>query len=169
RSSRSSRPRQSMAGEHPPIDGLTPGDGAAYRVLVVDDNPQNVLLAEAHLRAQGYVVDRAADGIQALDAAAPDPQDLVLLDIMMPGVDGLSVTRRLKGGRATRHIPIVLLTTLQSTEDRVAGIEAGADDFISKPFNRYELMARVRSLTRVKRLEEAERRHMRRTLERYMD
>ena len=140
-----------------------------YRILVVDDTPQNVELAQACLEAQGYVVDTGSDGREALDAAARHVPDLILLDVMMPGMDGFEATRRLKAGRETRHVPVVLLTSLTSTEDRVTGIEAGADDFISKPFDRTELVARVRSLVRVKRLEETERARVRQTLERYVD
>src|SRR2546428_9327957 len=128
-----------------------------YRVLVADDHPHNVALAAIHLKALHCLVETASDGFQCLEAVSRNPPDLVLLDVMMPGMDGFEVCRRLKGDRNYRHIPIVLLTSLQATDDRVNGIEAGADDFISKPFNRHELMARVKSLLRVKRLEEAER------------
>jgi adenylate cyclase len=143
-------------------------DGS-YRVLVVDDQPQNLLLAEVHLKALGCTVEKATDGFAALAAVERQPPDLILLDVMMPGMDGFAVCRKLKADREWRHIPIVLVTALNSSEDRVAGIEAGADDFITKPFNRHELTARVKSLLRVKRLEERERLHMRRTLERYLD
>jgi adenylate cyclase len=144
-------------------------DETPRRVLVVDDQPQNLLLAEAVLKAVGFAVTKAADGHQCLTAVEAEPPDLILLDVMMPGMDGFEVCRRLKAHREYRYIPIVLLTALTASEDRVTGIEAGADDFISKPFNRHELIARVRSLVRVKRLEEQVRRHMRTTLERYLD
>src|SRR5205085_5041258 len=96
----------------------------------------------------------AGDGFACLEAVSQAPPDLILRDVMMPNLDGLEVCRRLKGDRQYRHIPVILLTALNLPQDRVAGIEAGADDFISKPFNRHELMARVKSLLRVKRLEE---------------
>ncbi|HEV8293304.1 MAG TPA: response regulator [Tepidisphaeraceae bacterium] len=140
-----------------------------YRVLVVDDNPQNVLLIQVQLAAIGCEVEAASDGFQCLAAVDRHPPDLILLDVTMPGMDGFEVCRRLKQHKSYRHIPIVLVTALQAGEDRVVGIEAGCDDFISKPFNRHELMARVKSLLRVKRLEENERLRLRRTLERYVD
>lgn len=136
---------------------------------MVDDNPQNVMLAEVHLKSVGCKVEKAGDGLQCLSLVEHEPPDLILLDVNMPGMDGFEVCRHLKSHKAHRHIPIVLLTALQAPEDRVTGIEAGADDFISKPFNRHELIARVKSLLRVKRLEEAERWHMRHTFERYVD
>lgn len=142
---------------------------APFVVLVVDDAPQNVMLAEVNLKAIGCQVKKAFDGVQCLAQVEAEPPDLILLDVNMPNMDGFDVCRRLKGDKRYRHIPIVLLTALNASADRVTGIEAGADDFISKPFNRHELMARVKSLLRVKRLEEAERLHMRRTFERYVD
>ncbi|MDO8541272.1 MAG: response regulator [Opitutaceae bacterium] len=140
-----------------------------FLVLVVDDHPQNVMLAEVHLKSIGCRVDKASDGLQCLAQVEREAPDLILLDVNMPKMDGFEVCRRLKNHKQYRHIPIVLLTALNASEDRVTGIEAGADDFISKPFNRHELIARVKSLLRVKRLEEAERLHMRRTFERYVD
>lgn len=140
-----------------------------YRILVVDDQPQSATLAEAYLQALGCVVDTACNGSQALQAIDSTPPDLILLDAMMPGMDGFEVCRRLKANKTHAQIPIILLSALQSSEDRVNGIEAGANDFITKPFNRLELLARVRTLLRLKRLEEQERQHLRRTLERYMD
>lgn len=140
-----------------------------FHVLVVDDQAHNVILAETLLKAQGYKVSQASDGPACLAAVESSPPDLILLDVMMPVMDGLQVCRHLKGHKEHHHIPIILLTALDASEDRIAGIEAGADDFVTKPFNRHELIARVKSLVRMKRLEDAERRHMRQTLERYVE
>ncbi len=120
------------------------------RLLVVDDNPQNIELLTALMEAEGYEVISAADGLEAMALVAASPPDLILLDIMMPKMDGYAVCRRLKQEAATRLVPIVLLTALGAEEARIKGIEAGADDFITKPFSRAELKARVRSLLRLK-------------------
>lgn len=119
-------------------------------VLVVDDNAQNVELVTALLQAEGYEVVSAADGLEALDRVAVCPPDLILLDVMMPKLDGYAVCRRLKQEAATRLIPVVLLTALGAEEARVQGIEAGADDFVTKPFSHTELKARIRSLLKLK-------------------
>ena len=140
-----------------------------FLVLVVDDLPQNLLVAEAFLDALSCRVVTARDGQECLDAVQAEPPDLILLDVVMPVMDGLAACRYLKAHRDFRHIPVVLLTSLDSIEDRVAGLDAGADDFIVKPFNRPELLARVKSLVRVKRLVESDRQHLRNTLERYVD
>jgi class 3 adenylate cyclase len=139
-----------------------------YRVLVVDDLVQNLVVAEALLESLGCQVVTARNGQECIDLVAAGAPDLILLDVMMPVMDGLAVCRVLKRDPEHRHIPIVLLTSLDSTEDYVAGIEAGADDFVVKPFRRHELLARVKSLLRVKRLVEGERQHLRGTLERYV-
>jgi putative two-component system response regulator len=124
----------------------TPG-----KILIVDDEVQNVEVLRRVMIRLGFEVRTASDGDAALAAVALDEPDLVLLDVNMPGLDGLEVCRRLKRDPKTRLIPIVLITTLMATDDRVRGIEAGADDFISKPPVFAELEARVRSLTRIKR------------------
>jgi len=120
------------------------------RILVVDDVEANVRLLEAKLSAEYYEVLTAADGPTALAMAASERPDIVLLDVMMPGMDGFSVCRRLKDDPETRHLPVVLLTALDGRQDRVAGLEAGADEFLTKPIDDVLLFARVRSLTRLK-------------------
>jgi len=120
------------------------------RILVVDDIEANVRLLDAKLSAEYYDVLTAPDGPTALAIAAAEQPDIVLLDVMMPGMDGFDVCRRLKDDEATRHIPVVLLTALDGRADRVAGLEAGADDFLTKPIDDVVLFARVRSLTRLK-------------------
>jgi len=120
------------------------------RILVVDDIEANVRLLEAKLAAEYYEVLTAADGPTALAMAAAESPDIVLLDVMMPGMDGFSVCRRLKDDAETRHIPVVLVTALDGRSDRVAGLEAGADEFLTKPIDDVMLFARVRSLTRLK-------------------
>ena len=120
------------------------------RILVVDDIEANVRLLEAKLEAEYYEVMTAPDGPTALALAAAEKPDIVLLDVMMPGMDGFAVCRRLKDDPETRHIPVVLLTALDGRADRVAGLEAGADDFLTKPIDDVMLFARVRSLTRLK-------------------
>lgn len=120
------------------------------RILVVDDIEANVRLLHAKLEAEYYDVLTASDGPTALALAAAEQPDIVLLDVMMPGMDGFAVCRRLKDDPETRHIPVVLLTALDGRADRVAGLEAGADDFLTKPIDDVMLFARVRSLTRLK-------------------
>jgi putative two-component system response regulator len=123
----------------------------AGRILVVDDEPANVALVSRLMKRFGYEISTAPNGEEGLEAVARVRPDVILLDVNMPGIDGFEVCRRLKAAAATRLIPVVLLTGLSAVEDRVKGIEAGADDFLSKPFVVAELNARVRSLTRLKR------------------
>ena len=120
------------------------------RILVVDDIEANVRLLQAKLEAEYYEVLTAPDGPAALTLAAAERPDIILLDVMMPGMDGFTVCKRLKDDPETRHIPVVLLTALDGRADRVAGLEAGADDFLTKPIDDVMLFARVRSLTRLK-------------------
>jgi two-component system cell cycle response regulator len=120
------------------------------KILVVDDIEANVRLLEAKLSSEYYQVLTASDGPTALALAAAEQPDIVLLDVMMPGMDGFSVCRRLKDDAETRHIPVVLVTALDGRADRVAGLEAGADEFLTKPIDDVMLFARVRSLTRLK-------------------
>jgi cyclic di-GMP phosphodiesterase len=120
-------------------------------VLIVDDIEGNILLFESLLSPDGHAVRRARDGSEALRFVRTEPPDLVLMDVMMPEVDGFEACRAIKQDPRTRLIPVVLVTALDDTASRLRGIEAGADDFISKPINGAELRARVRSLLRIKR------------------
>ena len=120
------------------------------RILVVDDIEANVRLLEAKLTAEYYDVLTASDGPTALAIAAKEKPDIVLLDVMMPGMDGFQVCRRLKDDPETRHVPVVLVTALDGRADRIAGLESGADEFLTKPIDDVMLFARVRSLTRLK-------------------
>ena len=120
------------------------------RILVVDDIEANVRLLQAKLAAEYYDVLTAPDGLSALEIAARERPDLVLLDVMMPGMDGFETCRRLKEEPATRHIPVVLVTALDGRGDRITGLEAGADEFLNKPIDDIMLFARVKSLTRLK-------------------
>ena len=119
-------------------------------ILVVDDQPQNIELLEAYLVPEGYEIVKAANGEEALEKLSGNQIDLMLLDVMMPGMDGFEVTRRVRQDDKKRQLPIILVTALRETEDRVKGIEAGCDDFISKPVDKMEILARIRSLLKVK-------------------
>ncbi len=120
------------------------------RVLVVDDVPTNVKILQAKLQASYYEVLAAYDGPQCLKIAQEESPDLILLDVMMPGMDGFEVCERLKADPATALIPVVMVTALDQVADRVRGLECGADDFLTKPPNDTALFARVRSLVRIK-------------------
>jgi CheY-like chemotaxis protein len=119
-------------------------------ILIVDDDPLNVNLLEAMLSQENYRIVTASNGEEAIETTLASSPDLILLDIMMPGLDGYEVTQKLKDDPNTNHIPIVLVTALHGTEDKVRGLQAGADDFLSKPLDKSELMARVNSLLKVK-------------------
>jgi adenylate cyclase len=131
---------------------------AAAKVLVVDDTPANVKLLADLLAVKGFAVSTAVSGEDALGKVASETPDIVLLDVMMPGLSGYDVCRRIRAEPATALLPVVLVTSLDPQGERLKGIEAGADDFLSKPINQAELFARVRSLLRVKALQDEVRR-----------
>lgn len=120
------------------------------RVLIVDDIPANLKLLDAKLTAEYFGVLKASSGPEAIEIATSQIPDIILLDVMMPGMDGFEVCRRLKSAPTTEHIPIVMVTALDQSKDRVQGLEAGADDFLTKPVNDLALFARVKSLVRLK-------------------
>src|ERR1700742_617851 len=120
------------------------------RILVVDDIPANVKLLEARLTAEYFDVTNAMSGAEALAICERAQCDIVLLDVMMPEMDGFEACRRLKANPLTHHIPVVMVTALDQPSDRVQGLEAGADDFLTKPVSDIALVARVRSLSRLK-------------------
>jgi two-component system, OmpR family, alkaline phosphatase synthesis response regulator PhoP len=125
---------------------------ATARILIADDNHQNCELLEAYLAQEGYTVDMVYDGQQTLEAIARQQPDLLLLDIMMPKMSGYEVCQTLKSKAETRDIPIVMVTALAEMGDIEKAVNAGADDFLTKPVNKLELTTRVRSLLRVRHL-----------------
>ncbi|MGW0825086.1 response regulator transcription factor [Streptomyces sp. NPDC002845] len=134
----------------PPQPHESPGAGPepavpGARVLVVDDDPTVAEIVSGYLDRAGYAVDRAADGSAALDRAAAHWPDLVVLDLMLPGMDGLEVCRRL---RARGPVPVIMLTARGDEDDRILGLEVGADDYVTKPFSPRELVLRVESVLR---------------------
>src|SRR5947208_9968411 len=122
------------------------------KILVVDDMPVNVKLLADLLRVKGYTVVTAASGAEALVKVEKEQPGLVLLDVMMPGMSGYDVCRKIRENPATAMLPVVMVTALDPVQERVKGIDAGADDFLSKPINQPELLARVKSLLRIKLL-----------------
>ncbi|MFE0548095.1 response regulator transcription factor [Streptomyces pilosus] len=126
--------------EQPPPHGE-----AGARVLVVDDDPTVAEIVAGYLDRAGYVVDRAGDGPEALDRAAANRPDLVVLDLMLPGMDGLEVCRRMRGHGP---VPVIMLTARGDEDDRILGLEVGADDYVTKPFSPRELVLRVESVLR---------------------
>jgi putative two-component system response regulator len=128
-----------------------PDDRSRTRILAVDDSFLEREMLKDELVKEGYQVSTARDGEEALVKIAEEAPDLILLDVIMPKLDGYEVCRRIKADGRTILIPVVLITSLNATEERIRGIEAGADDFLSKPFNRQELLTRVRSLLKLKR------------------
>lgn len=124
------------------------------RILVVDDNRDNVEIISTRLRFRGYDVEESSHGEDALTKVKANPPDLILLDVMLPDIDGYEISRRIKGSTRLPYIPIILVTARDSTQDKVMGLDAGADDYLTKPINFPELEARVRSMLRIKRLQD---------------
>jgi two-component system cell cycle response regulator len=122
------------------------------KILVVDDVAVNVQLLTTYLTSVGYDVLTARDGEEALERVAATQPDLILLDVMMPKLNGFQVCERLKSDPATKVIPVIMVTALNEIEDKIKATESGADDFVSKPFNKLELLTRVKSLLRIKQL-----------------
>ena len=118
------------------------------RILIVDDDRHNRLLLEVMLAPDGYAIVSAPTGEEALVMVTQQPPDLILLDVMMPGMDGYQVVARIKSNPATKHIPVIMLSALDDRNSRMHGLSAGAEDFLTKPVNRVELCTRVRALLR---------------------
>lgn len=120
----------------------------AYRILVVDDEPDLLVLLEEHLTQEGYAVITATTGMQAISIARAEQPDLILLDVMMPGVSGFDVCNILQDFPETASIPVIFLTAVAETKRKVMGLNLGADDYITKPFDLHELAARVKAALR---------------------
>ncbi len=128
----------------------TADDIIPAKVLIVDDNEQNVELLQAYMEEiEGTEISTATDGVQALHTVSEARPDLILLDVMMPNMSGFEVCKQLKDDPTTRDIPIIMVTALNESSDYERGMESGADDFLTRPFDRVEFMARVRSLLRM--------------------
>jgi len=118
------------------------------KILIVDDEPFNLDLLEQELMDYDYVIEKAADGVEALEKIDSFDPDVILLDYMMPRMNGLEVVRRLRENERHKSIPVILLTAKATQEDKIAGLNAGADDYVTKPFDSFELLARVRAMLR---------------------
>jgi adenylate cyclase len=125
------------------------------KILIVDDEPFNLDLLEQELMDHNYVIERAADGVEALDKADSFKPDVILLDYMMPKMNGLEVVKRLRATENNKTIPVILVTAKATQEDKIAGLDAGADDYVTKPFDSFELLARVRAMMRIKEMHDA--------------
>jgi len=119
-------------------------------ILVVDDQPQNIEVLEAYLIPRGYEIVKAANGEEALEKLSGNKIDLILLDVMMPGMNGYEVCKKVKNDSGNTFLPIVMLTALDNMEAKIEGLEAGADDFLNKPFQKIELVARINNLLKIK-------------------
>jgi two-component system cell cycle response regulator len=128
-------------------------DSTNPRILIVDDHEDNVEVIRARLEARGYRIESAADGEEALERVRQSPPDLILLDVMMPRIDGMEVARRIKADESLPFIPIIMQTALDTVQHKVEGLDAGADDYVTKPINFAELEARVKSMLRIKMLQ----------------
>lgn len=126
---------------------------APARILVVEDSPDSLHMLSSRLQLRGYMVEEAISGEEAMVMIETSPPDLLLLDVMLPGIDGHEVVRRMKGSPTLPFIPVILVTGRDSTLEKVAGLDAGADDYLVKPVDLAELEARVRSMLRIKRLQ----------------
>ena len=124
------------------------------KILIVDDKPLNVKLLGTMLPADKYVCILAYSGEEALEKVAEEAPDLILLDVMMPITDGFEVTKKLKSNSNTRDIPVILITAMDGTDNKIKGLEAGADEFLNKPVNRAELLARIKSLLKLKQYQD---------------
>lgn len=133
---------------------VDPSPPDAASILIVDDSPENRLLLSSQLEMQGYEILQAEDGHEGIEMARRDQPDLILLDVMMPGINGFTVCRQLKADDATRGIPIIMVTALREVQYRIEGIEAGADEFLSRPHHREELLLRVKALLQLKQARE---------------
>ncbi len=150
---------------------LTEIFGRPPRILIADDDWLNRDLLQTYLTTSGCEVVTASEGEAALGLALENPPDLALVDVQMPRMDGLTLCRQLKGERTTRFVPVVIVTALDSEDEKLKAIEAGADDFVSKPYNSVVLLTRVRSLLRIKKLHdelESRNRLLRQVLNRYV-
>jgi class 3 adenylate cyclase len=125
------------------------------RILIVDDEPFNLDLLEQELMDYDYAIERAVNGVEALEKTDAFGPDVILLDFMMPKMNGLEVVRRLRASEKHKRIPVILLTAKASQEDKIAGLDAGADDYVTKPFDAFELLARVRAMLRIKQMHDA--------------
>ena len=123
-------------------------DDHAAKVLIVDDNKENIDLIAYFLKSQNYKLFTAFDGVEALKLVESGQPDIILLDIMLPKLDGFQVCERIKKNQKTQFIPIIMITALKELKDKIRSLEVGADDFISKPFENVELLTRVKSLLR---------------------
>lgn len=140
-----------MSAEGEEVQMLEGHDVLPGKVLLVDDEPANLKLLLTILKSKGYQISTATNGQEALQLAAEDPPDVILLDVMMPGMNGFEVAQALKAAQETSHIPIIMVTALRERDERLRGLAAGAEDFLTKPVDNEEVIVRVRNLFRLKK------------------